>query len=265
MLSKITLTFAIVGGGLILLVAGYLLAPSESATSSLSKQELIEVNTSNQQAGVSTDNTSASTVTTVQPEVSANQNQDSDPQVLQSLDKIQDILVNMDKRLVNIDERMISVEDELDIARLENENSEEQFNSESNDEGDDEYSAQAIAEQEKLKQYFSNLDQSFQQTSDEEVTTRVQSTFDTMIASRPVWQNDTSIQSTHCGTDRCKVVLRYKNDMDPIDKFEFEGMALVYLGIEMPQSVIKNKTNADGTTDMTLYFAKKEVELPLPE
>jgi len=68
-----------------------------------------------------------------------------DPEVIQSLNQIQEMLKTMDKRIV-------SIEDELDLARLEEAAPQEL--AESDKLSDEEYSAGNLAAQEKQKQWL---------------------------------------------------------------------------------------------------------------
>lgn len=184
------------------------------------------------------------------------QQQDTDQAVLDSLSKIEDMMVS-------IDERVKDLEEEIEIVRLDASGRAGQANEEIIDENlNDEFSPKALEIQEARNQYYSTMEQTIAQTADESFTQNVRSSFEEMVTSREEWSQSTSFKSAECGAEFCKVVLSYKQDVEPIVEFEFEAMAHFW-NKDLGTSTTRFQGQPDGTTNLTMYFAKKGVELPL--
>lgn len=173
-------------------------------------------------------------------------------------------LGNLEGMMTDMNRRIEALENGASIAQLENAggNETEQWpDEEESDSSDTEYSAKAVAKQAAQQQYFSEIEQSIAQSSDEIFSQEIGASFDRFVNSREDWASAASVKTTECGSDACKVTLTYRNDMDPLAQFEFDSMAYMWSG-ELSNSTSRYRNNRDGTTDMTIYFAKRGSDLP---
>lgn len=175
------------------------------------------------------------------------------------------ILKQMQGNLEQLDSRITSMEDELELKRLDEGALSEQDSAEENirdPDTDPELIAANVVRQEARKQYFLDVENTIFQTADDEFTQQVNSSFQALVESNEKWVNLTSVQSTDCGNEFCKVVLNYSKDLDPISQFEFDGMAYIW-NKDLPRAKAIYQTRSDGSTDIIMYFAKTGSRLPV--
>ncbi len=116
------------------------------------------------------------------------------PELLKNLKKIQGLLASMDQRI-----RVLEQTD--DIEQLDD--TEQDPQSLPDEQSDDEFSAQSMAEQAARQRYYENLEQTITQTADESFTHEVHASFEDLVTSRDEWANKTFVKSANCGGEFC--------------------------------------------------------------
>lgn len=115
--------------------------------------------------------------------------------------------------------------------------------------------------QDTTAQYFQEIDHAILQSLDPQYTQTVQFSYENMITSRDDWAQNTSIKSSECGAEFCKVILNYDNSMDAVARLEFDAMAYSQIP-ELAKSRSQYRNNPDGTTDIIIHSARIGNELP---